>query len=174
MEQIVAELVVLAREDEGVTALPDTEVDLDEIVLEEAARAPVASIAVRTERVSAGRVHGSEELLRRAVRNLIDNANRHAAAEVSLRLTTVGSEVVLVVDDDGPGVAPEDRERVFERFTRLDEGRARDEGGLGLGLAMVRSIVGRHGGTVTAGAAVDDDGRGLGGARFEVRLPAAA
>jgi signal transduction histidine kinase len=174
MEQIVAELVVLAREDEGVTPVPDTEVDLDEIVLEEARRVAGGAVAVRTERVSAGRVRGSDELLTRAVRNLLDNATRHAEHTVAVSLTTTGDEVVLVVDDDGPGVAPEDRERVFERFTRLDEGRARDAGGLGLGLAMVRSIVTHHGGSVTAGRAEDlPTGPGLGGARFEVRLPVA-
>jgi signal transduction histidine kinase len=178
MEQIVAELLVLAREDEGATAVPDTEVDLDEIVLEEAKRSSGSPVTVRTDRVSAGRVRGSDELLTRMVRNLLDNATRHARGQVVVTLTTVGPEVVLIVDDDGPGVGVEDRERVFERFTRLDEGRARDRGGLGLGLAMVRSIVTRHGGTVTAGAAVDDGSAGggsggaLGGARFEVRLPA--
>ena len=75
--------------------------------------------------------------------------------------------VELLVDDDGPGIAPEDRERVFERFTRLDEGRARDAGGMGLGLALVKATVERHGGTVTI------DEAPLGGARFAIRLPAA-
>jgi len=75
-------------------------------------------------------------------------------------------EVVLIVDDDGPGISVADRERVFERFTRLDEGRSRDAGGVGLGLAMVRAIVERHGGSVS----VDDSP--FGGARFVVRLPA--
>ena len=72
----------------------------------------------------------------------------------------------LVVDDDGPGIPAEDRNRVFDRFTRLDEGRARDVGGVGLGLSMVHAIVERHGGVVSADAAP------LGGARFVVRLPA--
>jgi signal transduction histidine kinase len=73
--------------------------------------------------------------------------------------------VQLVVDDDGPGIPPADRARVFDRFTRLDEGRARDAGGVGLGLSMVKAIVERHGGSVT----VDD--APLGGARFVVELP---
>jgi signal transduction histidine kinase len=75
--------------------------------------------------------------------------------------------VELTVDDDGPGIAPEDRERVFDRFTRLDDGRARDAGGLGLGLSMVKAIVEQHGGTVTIGDAP------IGGARITVALPAA-
>ena len=73
---------------------------------------------------------------------------------------------MLVVEDDGPGIPEADRERVFDRFTRLDEGRDRDAGGAGLGLAMVRAIVERHGGTVAV------DAGALGGARFVVRLPA--
>jgi signal transduction histidine kinase len=74
--------------------------------------------------------------------------------------------VVLTVDDDGAGVAEADRERVFDRFVRLDEARARDAGGSGLGLAIVREIVRVHGGAVSATASP------LGGARFVVHLPA--
>jgi hypothetical protein len=74
----------------------------------------------------------------------------------------------MTVDDDGPGIEPDDRERVFDRFTRLDAGRARDAGGSGLGLALVKRIVEAHGGHVRA---TDVDGAPT-GARFEVRLPA--
>jgi signal transduction histidine kinase len=72
---------------------------------------------------------------------------------------------VVRVEDDGPGIPSEQRERVFDRFVRLDESRQRRSGGSGLGLAIVRELVSAHGGTVTAGAS------DLGGARFEVRLP---
>ena len=74
---------------------------------------------------------------------------------------------MLTVDDDGPGIPVEDRERVFQRFTRLDDGRARDAGGLGLGLSMVKAITDQHGGSVV----IDD--APLGGARVRIRLPAA-
>jgi signal transduction histidine kinase len=86
---------------------------------------------------------------------------------VAVELRTTDETVELTVDDDGPGIPLEDRTRVFERFTRLDDGRARDAGGLGLGLALVKAIVESHQGTVT----VEDSP--LGGARLAVRLPAA-
>jgi signal transduction histidine kinase len=148
LEEAVADLVELARLDEDAPVTDLAEVDLDEIVLEECRR-------------------GRRDALTRVVRNLVDNAARHAETRVAVALRTDGSVVELVVEDDGPGIAPEDRDRVFERFTRLDEGRARDAGGMGLGLAVVRATVERHGGTVAVGDAEPH------GARFVVRLPAA-
>jgi signal transduction histidine kinase len=124
-------------------------------------------VPVDTTKVSAGRVRGREDQLARAIRNLVDNAARHATSQVAVSLTTDESGVTVLVDDDGTGIAPEDRHRVFERFTRLDEGRARDAGGLGLGLALVKGIVESHHGTVVI------DESPLGGARFTVTLPAA-
>ena len=85
-----------------------------------------------------------------------------------MALREAGDHVELSVEDDGLGIAEDQRERVFERFVRLDEARARDAGGSGLGLAIVKEIVAAHGGTVAVSSA------GLGGARFVVRLPAAA
>jgi signal transduction histidine kinase len=163
LEQAVTELLELARAEEG-AAIDQVEVDLDEVVLEEATR--VRRVPVDTSGVSAGRVLGSEAQLARVVRNLLDNACRHAASKVAVTLGTRDGSVWLAVDDDGPGIPVEDRARVFDRFTRLDEGRARDVGGVGLGLSMVHAIVERHGGVVSADAAP------LGGARFVVRLPA--
>jgi signal transduction histidine kinase len=168
MEEMVTDLLDLARLDEyeetaPVSSLP--EVDLDELVLDETLRPHRSQID--TARVSAGRVHGRSEQLSRVVRNLLDNADRHARSRVALSLQNGAGAVELTVDDDGPGIAPDDRERVFERFTRLDDGRARDAGGLGLGLSMVKAIVERHGGTVEVTEAP------IGGARFAVRLPVA-
>jgi signal transduction histidine kinase len=86
---------------------------------------------------------------------------------VSVSLANSGGFVLLEVTDDGPGVPAEDRERIFDRFVRLDEARGRDAGGAGLGLAITREIVVAHGGEV---AVADAPGAG---ARFVVRLPAA-
>ena len=99
-------------------------------------------------RVSAGRVLGNPRQLSRVVRNLLDNASSHARSRAAVAVSTGEGSVWLVVDDDGPGIPAEDRERVFDRFTRLDEGRGRAGGGAGLGLAMVRAIAEGHGGSV--------------------------
>jgi len=163
LEVAVGELLELARIEEGAD-IDAVDVDLDDVVLEEATR--VRAVAIDTSQVSAGRVAGDARQLARLVRNLLDNAAAHARSRVTVDVTATGDEARLVVDDDGPGVPPEERERVFERFTRLDEGRGRDGGGAGLGLAMVRAIAERHGGTVEVGDAP------IGGARFVVRLPA--
>ena len=107
-----------------------------------------------------------EDQLAHAVSNLVDNAARYATSAVQITLSCFDDKVRIVVDDDGPGIAPSDRERVFERFTRLDDSRARTQGGSGLGLAVVRAIVARHRGQIR----IEDSP--LGGARFVVELPA--
>lgn len=112
-------------------------------------------------------VAGAPEELRRVVANLVDNAVRHATSTVSLAVTQDGPWALLSVTDDGPGIPLPDRERVFARFTRLDDARARDAGGAGLGLAIVRELVRRHHGVVT----LTDPPGGAVGLRAEVRLP---
>jgi signal transduction histidine kinase len=114
------------------------------------------------------RVVGDRGQLAQVVRNLVDNAARHADESIGVAVRAVGDGVELVVEDDGPGIPEEQRRRVFERFVRLDEARARDAGGSGLGLAIVHEIVAAHGGMV----AISSSGRG--GARVVVRLPARA
>jgi signal transduction histidine kinase len=168
MEDTVSELLELAHLDERADTTPVEslpEVDLDELVLDQTVHE--YRVPVDTTRVSAGRVHGRRDQLGRVVRNLLDNAARHATSTVAVTLATTDHDVVLAVDDDGPGIPVEERERVFDRFTRLDDGRARDAGGLGLGLSMVKAIVEQHGGTV----AIED--ADAGGARVLVRLPVA-
>jgi signal transduction histidine kinase len=182
MQDLVEGLLLLARLDEGQRP-PTAPVDLDDLVLREADRLRrtggrpgerSTAVEVDTSGVGPGRVEGNDRLLARVVRNLVDNASRHAEGRVELRVhsesTVRGERVLFTVADDGAGVPSEDRERIFDRFTRLDEGRARDVGGSGLGLAIVRDVVQAHGGTVTVGAG---DGRGEGaGAAFTVDLPA--
>ncbi|GAA1516301.1 HAMP domain-containing sensor histidine kinase [Sphaerisporangium rubeum] len=104
----------------------------------------------------------------RVVTNLLDNAQRHARSTVLVEVRRDGDHAELVVDDDGEGIAEEDRERVFERFTRLDSARSRDRGGTGLGLAIARDVACAHGGTIGVCASP------LGGARLILRLPLAA
>jgi signal transduction histidine kinase len=142
--------------------LPATAVDLDDVVLDEVARLRQhGHVAIDTSAVSAAAVTGSREDLARVARNLLDNAERHASSRITVSLSSNGDGVVLEVSDDGPGVPADDRERVFERFTRLDDTRARTTGGTGLGLAITREIVTAHGGTIVVGD----------GATFVVRLP---
>jgi signal transduction histidine kinase len=109
-------------------------------------------------------VRGDAAGLTRMLDNLIDNATRHAATGVRVRLAHFGSWAEVSVTDDGPGIPEADRERVFARFARLDEGRSRDEGGAGLGLAIVRETARAHGGD----AYLADAAPGL---RATVRLP---
>lgn len=96
-------------------------------------------------------VAGDAKQLNRLLRNLVDNAERHAASRVAVTVRSTEDKVVLEVADDGPGIPPADRERVFDRFTRLDEARDSDAGGSGLGLAIAREIAVRHSGTLVVG-----------------------
>ncbi len=168
LERLVDDLTWIARADERGPDRTAAEVYLDDLVLDEVRRA-AATYAVRVDAsaLSAGRVHGDAAELRRMVRNLVDNASRHAGSTVTITLSERADHVVLDVDDDGSGIADADRARVFERFVRLDEARSRDRGGSGLGLAIVAEIVRRHDGTVGVTDAPS------GGARFEVALPRA-
>jgi signal transduction histidine kinase len=108
---------------------------------------------------------GDRPALARMVRNLVENAGRHASTGVEVSLASTDGEITLTVDDDGGGVPEEDRQRIFERFTRTDTSRSRDTGGVGLGLAVVRATARRHGGDVRCESAPG------GGARFVVQLP---
>ncbi|GAB2777085.1 HAMP domain-containing sensor histidine kinase [Nocardioides salsibiostraticola] len=166
LERLVVALLSLARLDERSPQHPAGPVDLDDLVFEETARLRQSTqLRVDIAGVSAGRVAGDPLLLAQALRNLVDNAQRHALGSVALTLREDLTTVTLTVEDDGAGVPPADRERVFERFVRLDEARARDDGGSGLGLAIVHTIVTSYDGSVSV------DESPLGGARFVVQLP---
>lgn len=165
LQSLVEDLLLLSHADEGTLQRRTEAVDVDDLVFEEAKRLRATTeLRVRTGRVSAGRISGDREQLDRLIRNLSDNAARHARGIVEFSLRDGFGSVLLTVDDDGRGVAPSERERVFERFVRLEEGRDRDSGGTGLGLAIVAEIAAAH----EAGVAVADSP--MGGARFEVHF----
>lgn len=168
MQHLVDDLLLLARVDEQTLQLRMRPVDLDDVVFTEAARLRARTdLRIDTSEVSAGRIMGDEARLRRVLRNLGDNAARHADTTVAFSLADHDGAVELTVDDDGPGVPLADRERIFGRFVRLDGARARDDGGTGLGLAIVRELAAGHGGTV------DVTDSPLGGARFRFSFPSA-
>jgi signal transduction histidine kinase len=166
MQRLVDDLLELARLDARPAPSPRQTVDLDDIALREAERLRTRGrVTVDTHGVSGGQVTGDAGQLRRALRNLLDNAERHAAGAVAMSLREDGDSVELTVSDDGTGVPAEDQGRIFEPFARLDAHRARQAGGTGLGLAITRDIVRAHGGEVGVGSTE------AGGARFTVRLP---
>ena len=165
MQLLIDDLLVLARGDDDAEVATHRPVDLDDIVLEEIAALDGDRVAINADRVSGAQVLGAPEQLRRAVRNLLDNATRHATSRVEVSLEESHGSVILAVADDGPGVPEELHGEVFERFRRLDEARSGGLGGTGLGLAIVRDVVERHGGTIT----IDPEHRP--GARFVVTLP---
>jgi signal transduction histidine kinase len=165
MERLVRDLLFLARTTGDPAPRPRSLLDLDDVTLEEAARVRTRSdVRVDTSRVSAAPVRGDTDELRRLVRNLLENAVRHAASVVHLDLRAVDGVAVLDVADDGPGIAAEDRDRVFDRFFTADGARRRGSGS-GLGLAIARSVAVRHAGTLEL---VGDDGSG---AHFRLTLP---
>lgn len=173
-DRLLADLLLLARSDGALQPLIIRTTDLDDIVLAEVRQLATRHAALHFDRhdvrpVQAGIAPGH---FVRIVRNLLDNAAAHSEALVKVSLgpdrpggTAQPDEWFLIVEDDGPGVPESERERVFDRFTRLDESRSRDTGGSGLGLAIVRELVAAHGGSVT----VSDSQ--LGGAAFVVRAP---
>jgi signal transduction histidine kinase len=166
MEGLVHDLLFLATDDAGAPPPALVPLDLDDLVLEEVARLrPTTGVLLDTAAVSAAPVRGDRAELRRLVRNLLDNAVRHAVSVVHVAVAVHDGAVRLDVHDDGPGVSVEDAERVFERFHRGDAARSRDDGGSGLGLAIARTVARRHGGEVSVGP-------GPGG-HFVLALPAA-
>ncbi|WP_326596480.1 sensor histidine kinase [Streptomyces sp. NBC_01803] len=170
LQTLAADLLLLARLDAGERPQAG-DVDLAAFVAEELAqrtgdRHPVRS-AVAGGTAGGLNVTGSRGRLARVLGNLLDNAQRHATGEVRVSLRREGATAVVEVADDGAGVPEGDRERIFERFVRLDDARARDDGGAGLGLAIARDVAAGHGGTLTVREAPE------GGALFVLRLPLA-
>ncbi len=167
MSGLVRDMLYLAQSDERATATSTALLDLDDVIRQEARRTRSREgISVDLSEVRPVEVRGNTEHLARLVANLLDNAVRHAQQRVAVSLDIVEQDAVLIVADDGLGIPEELRERVFERFSRLDASRTRDSGGTGLGLAITREIATSHGGTVVAASVAA-------GARLVVTLPIA-
>lgn len=148
LERLVDDLLLLARADERGLHPDRVEVDLDDLLVAEAARVRATTGLRVSTRISARRVLGDRHQLAQMLRNLVDNAVLYADTEVGLSLYRDGADAVMEIANDGPGIPAADRSRVFDRFVRLDDSRERAHGGSGLGLAIVREIVLAHGGSV--------------------------
>ncbi|MFG2087039.1 MULTISPECIES: sensor histidine kinase [unclassified Spirillospora] len=165
LESIVADLLLLARIGTGGTAAQEP-IDLSALADAEVGRRTFA-LKIATEVTRDVAVRGVRMQLVRLLGNLLDNAERYADSSITVEVARRDGRALLTVTDDGPGIAPADRERIFERFTRLDTARSRGAGGTGLGLAIAREIAQAHGGTLR----VEDRPAG---ARFALCLPLAA
>ena len=164
---IVGDLLLLARQDEGIVRLDKEPLDMMDVLYEEAAALRShSSIDVDMSGVEPVVCTADRDALSHCVRNLLDNAARYAAEQVKVSCCERDGRVAITVSDDGPGIPEKDRERVFGRFVRLEEGRSRKEGSTGLGLAVVRTIAEQHGGTARF---VDGE---LGGATCVVEIEA--
>ncbi|MEM9515219.1 MAG: ATP-binding protein [Actinomycetota bacterium] len=159
---LIDDLLVLARleADEHPAFV---EVDLDDVVRTEAQRPHDVPVRVSIDRPV--RISGVSNQVQRAIRNVVDNAARHASTAVDVALVGRDGWAVVTVDDDGPGIPEDDRQRVFDRFVRLDEARDRERGGAGLGLAIVAEVARTHGGDVQIGESP------TGGAQVTLRFP---
>ncbi|MFJ1916270.1 ATP-binding protein [Streptomyces sp. NPDC088147] len=164
LQQLAADLLLLARLDAGERP-GRARFDLSAMVREEVSQRTTDRVPVTLDVRTGLEAAGSRGQLARVLGNLLDNAQRHAHASVTASVYRSGGQVVLAVADDGSGVPEAERERIFERFVRLDDARSRDDGGAGLGLAIARDVAARHDGTLTVGRAPE------GGALFELRLP---
>jgi two-component system, OmpR family, sensor kinase len=163
VERLVDELLALARLDEG-AGPARRELDAAAFLREAVAAAPGEA---RLGATAAGRIELDPDMVARVIRNLVENARRHAGpeGEVTVSSAAVAGRLRVDVDDDGPGIPPAERERVFDRFHRSDAARDRSSGGAGLGLAIARAIVAAHQGTIRA------EESPAGGARVSFELP---
>lgn len=146
---LVEDLLLLARADADVPGpTHPTTFDAQTLLHDITTDRPPGRVPITTTPGPPADIEADQTELRRAIANLLDNAVRHAHTHVNTRITTTNDLVTVHIIDDGPGVAPNDRQRVFQRFTRLDDARDRDNGGSGLGLSIVAQIVHRAHGTV--------------------------
>lgn len=166
LQALAEDLLLLARLDTRTPAASPETVDLAALASRLAEQYPLTErpLTLTCDGTAPAHVHGNPDEFERLLRNLIDNAVRHAAHRIQITVRNQDAWVVLTVHDDGPGVPTEDAEHVFECFVRLDDARSRDHGGTGLGLAIARDLAHRHRGTLTLAP------RTL-GACFQLRLP---
>jgi signal transduction histidine kinase len=166
LERLTEDLLILARSDEHALSMKIGRVDVRAILAEE-----VAAARHRTEHeitlagCAGARVTGDRGRITQVVRNLLENALCYSDSKVWVECSVENRWAVLLVSDDGVGIPESERERIFERFVRLEDARSRALGGTGLGLAVCRALVAQHGGTIACVEPV------YGGATFEVRLP---
>jgi signal transduction histidine kinase len=165
MQRLVEDLLLLAQADEHHLPLREADVDLDDLVADEAAWLQATTEQTVVTTIAPARVRGDPAQLARVARNLTANAARHARTRIELSCQPTAQAALLVVRDDGPGIPVDQRQRVLERFVRLDAGRARGAGGSGLGLAIAAEIVTAHHGTLTITESP------TGGAQITVSLP---
>jgi signal transduction histidine kinase len=150
LSALVEDLLLLARVGSDTNHLPVREsTDIRALLVSTAERYGQAPVPVSVADGAAVYANINSAELGRILANLVDNAVRHARSNVSLAVQATGGGAVLTVVDDGPGIPPDERERVFERFTRLDDARDRDAGGTGLGLAIVRELLRRWDGSIS-------------------------
>jgi len=165
LEALIQQLLLLARTDDHPPSAPHDRVDvatlLDRLHHDLSPTQPQLTVHIGDN----GVVTGDPDGLARMLRNIVDNAIRHARHSVQIHTTTTRATITITIDDDGPGVPPADRDRIFDRFVRLDNSRERGTGGSGLGLAITHQIADAHHATITVSNSPH------GGARFTVQLP---
>jgi signal transduction histidine kinase len=167
MRYLVDDLLALARTNDAGPAWEEADVDLDDVVDQEVRRLRTISRHQVVADLTPVRVKGDARRLAQVVRNVLDNAERHALSRIRISLRSSGDGSVVTVDDDGAPVPEADRKRVFERFVRLDESRSREGGGSGLGLAIAAGIMAAHRGSIRATETP------AGECRFEMTFPLA-
>jgi len=166
MRYLVEDLLTLAKANDGGLRVETADVDLDDVVDREVRRLRSTSTREVTAQLTPARITGDARRIGQVLRNVLDNADRHALSRITVILNSTAEGAVLTVDNDGDPVPPEDRDRIFERFVRLDQSRSREGGGSGLGLAIAAGIMAAHQGCIRATESPD------GGCRFEINFSA--
>jgi signal transduction histidine kinase len=165
MSFLVEDLLTLAKANDGGLRVEQKDVDLDDVLDQEIRRLRSTSPNQISVELVPARIRGDARRLTQVLRNVLDNADRHALSRIAVDLRTAGDRVIITVDNDGDPIPEADRERIFERFVRLDGSRSREGGGSGLGLAIAAGIVAAHQGSIRS-----TDGP-AGHCRFEIVFP---